>query len=115
MLLIEDDPDNRALFAELLAEARIDALCVSHDALPEPDPFQLVVTDLPSQVGYSTAGAKDWVTLLLSRYRAPVIVVTGRHEARAELRNVAAVIEKPIDIDSFVATIRATALESSGP
>jgi DNA-binding response OmpR family regulator len=110
VLVIEDDADSRALFEEILRESGIGVVCADHDALPEPDGFTLVVSDLPcSRQRYSSTLASDWVDLLRRRYGAPVIVVTGRSEAAEDaelLRTAHSVVSKPIDIDEFVTTVR---------
>ena len=110
-LVIEDDPASRDLFRDVLADAQIDSVCVDHDALPAPDGFTVVVSDLPTLNGhYSTAEARAWVTDLRQRYGAPVIIVTGRSEATydgALARDVWSVVAKPLDIDDLVARVRA--------
>jgi DNA-binding response OmpR family regulator len=116
LLVVEDDPDSRALFGELLADAGIDAVCVDHQALPERDGFGLVMTDLPGKGRFSIAEAREWTALLHERYRAPIVIVTGRHEAASDevLRRSALMIEKPVDIDELLATIRG-ALDRGAP
>lgn len=110
VLVIEDDADSRALFAEILAESGIEAVPVDHDALPEPDGFTVVISDLPcSRTRYSTEWATNWVELLTRRYLAPVIVLTGHTEAMrdARLRRAASyIIAKPIDVSAFVEVVR---------
>ena len=111
VLILEDDPDSRALFQEILADSGVQAHAADHDELPEPDGYTLIVSDLPLvHRAYSSTLASDWVQLLRERYVAPVIVVTGHAEAMVddELWQAASrVIAKPIDVEEFVALVRA--------
>jgi DNA-binding response OmpR family regulator len=110
VLVIEDDEDSRALFKEILTESGIEATCADHDALPDPDGFTVVVSDLPrTRTRYSSSCACDWVEALARRYLVPVIVMTGRSEAVHDdrLRRAAAfVMPKPIDVSEFIAIVR---------
>lgn len=112
-LVIEDDDVTRGLFLELLMDSGIPASSAGFDALPEPDEFRVVLTDLPlARRGYSSSAATEWVRLLRDRYGAAVIVATGHSEALhdGDLVGLAyAVIGKPISIDALTATVAAAA------
>ena len=109
MLILEDDPDSRALFQEILADSGVQAHAADHDTLPEPNGYTLIVSDLPLvHRAYSSTLASDWVRLLRERYVAPVIVVTGHAEAIVDgelCRAASRVIGKPIDVEEFVALV----------
>jgi DNA-binding response OmpR family regulator len=113
VLVVEDDPDSRLLFGEVLGDSQIESRCVEPSQLPEPDSFGVVVTDLPgiSGDGYSSARARDWIAQLQQRYAVPIVVVTARHEAQSDgaLSLAADVMHKPIDIDDFVTRVRRAA------
>jgi len=110
VLVVEDDADSRKLFDEILLDAEFEPVCVDHDALPEADGFSTIVSDLPeARGGYSSERMSMWARGLQTRYRAPLIVVTGRMEAArdSELRRASAhVVTKPIDVDAFVERVR---------
>lgn len=110
VLLVEDDEDSRTLFEEILTESGFLATCADHDALPEPDGFTVVVSDLPrTTTSYSSSCACEWVELLARRYAVPVIVMTGHSEAVRDdrLRRAAAyVMPKPIDVTEFLTIVR---------
>lgn len=112
VLLIEDDDDSRALFREVLADFGIAACCAVPNELPEQDHFEAVLTDLPQpRAPYSSATAREWVTGLRTRYRAPVLVLTGHSEAQTDphIAALAQVLVKPIDIDVLVERLRTAA------
>lgn len=110
VLVVEDDPDSRQLFGDILRDADLEPVCVDHGALPEADGFSVIVSDLPDQrAGYSSAQVSAWARDLQTRYRAPLIVLTGRSEAMRDdaLRGASAhVLTKPIDIDELVTRVR---------
>ena len=110
VLVVEDDADSRQLFEDILRDADLDPVCVDHEALPEADGFSVIVSDLPElRHGYSSARASAWARLLQNRYRAPLVVVTGRGEAARDeaLREASAhVLTKPLDIDELVRRVR---------
>jgi DNA-binding response OmpR family regulator len=110
-LVIEDDVDSRRLFGDILADANIETVCVDGQQLPEPDGFNVVISDLQGsgRSRYSSTRAREWVGLLSKRYAAPVIIVSARSEVRTDdalRRHAAHVMLKPIDVEEFVTRIR---------
>ena len=110
-LLIEDDVDIRSLLVEVLDDAEIDVVSAEPSALPASSRFSVIVTDLPHRDGYSPVEARAWIESLSTRFAAPIVIITARQEARADeyLRRATVMLQKPIDIEELVATIRAAA------
>ena len=111
VLLIEDDEDSRTLFAEVLEEAQMHVTSALPDALPKPDSFRIVVTDLPGHSAYSNDSALAWIDQLKTLFSVPIVVLTGRHEATHDdaLKSAAILLRKPIDIEELVSAVRKAA------
>ncbi len=110
VLLVEDDDDNRALMAEVLASSGWDVLSASSGreglrALSEHS-VDVVVTDvgMPGMCGLEVAKAAKAIAPSV-----PVVVVTGFVEddevGRAKGKDVDAVLVKPVDPDSLTRAV----------
>ena len=112
ILVIEDDDATLGLLREVFADGGVAMLGADQEQLPEPAAFSVVVTDLPRRnTPYSSDGAIQWVRHLSDRYAAPIIVVTGHADAwkDRQLRALAQVMTKPVDVDELVRLVRAAA------
>jgi CheY-like chemotaxis protein len=112
VLLAEDDADTRFLLSLVLAEQGYDVAAVRDGvealALAEQDAPDLVVMDqmMPRMTG------SDCATLMRAHPRlgrVPVVMVTAAAGLvqGAEQLPVDAVVEKPVELDGFVRTVRA--------
>jgi CheY-like chemotaxis protein len=119
VLVVEDDPANRALLAELLIEAGCAPRAVGRadrglDLLASWPP-DLLVLDL------SLPDMEGWELLRRARetaglHEVPAIVVSAlaRPEVPPGLVGPLAVVHKPFDIDAFVSSVRGLLAQGRG-
>lgn len=107
VLVVDDEPDVRALLSEVLAEKGLNAICAeTGKGLIEriesvvPD---LIVLDLllPGEHGL------DLAVTIKQRFYIPIIVVSGVYRAheimpQLETTRIEGFLEKPIDLKKFV-------------
>src|SRR3954469_3757736 len=112
VLIAEDDPDTRFLLSLVLNEQGYDIVCardgVEALVLAEKNPPDLIVVDqmMPRMTGsdcVSTLGADP------NLCRVPVVMVTAAAGLvrGTEHLGLDAVVEKPVELDRFVRTVRA--------
>lgn len=110
VLVLDDDREVVDLLSAILHDAGHRPVAatgldeVARDLQPD-----LVITDLVPLSSYSADAAREWVSALRGRYRAPVIVLTGHSAAADEPDRLGAdeLIEKPFDVDALVARVAA--------
>jgi CheY-like chemotaxis protein len=119
VLVVEDDPANRALLSELLIEAGCEPRAVGRADhgldLVAGWPPDLLVLDL------SLPDMEGWEFLRRARetaglHEVPVIVVSAlaHPEVPPGLVGQFAVVQKPFDIDAFLGTVRSLLVQRCG-
>lgn len=123
ILVIEDDPDLRELFHELLAD---EGYCVSSRGTPAADipgalaslAPDLIVTDSMGHAGESLTASLRSLRADLRLTRTPVILCTGAVRKLHDLDGAIAdlgvrVVLKPFDIDHLLGVVAAALDEGS--
>jgi two-component system OmpR family response regulator len=112
----EDDPDTRETLAEILRLAGFEVAPAANgeealSVLMRPFPLDVVVLDvsMPSVDGPTFLAARSGISEAAARI--PVVIVSGEQQRAFGLRDVAAVFEKPFDVDAFVSRIRALCVD----
>ena len=108
VLIVEDDPDLRRIFADALfwagfrVEQAHDGVTARH--MIERDPPDVVVLDieLPTLDGLSV---RDELAANSDTSHIPVVIVTGA-QFTWKLRSDDRVLQKPVTLDRLVATVR---------
>ncbi len=110
VLVIEDDPDIRALLKDVLDEVDYEVVAV-HDVRAALQLIRTVRVDLITlDLDLPGLSGKEFVRMLNERVRTPppIIVITSETPVSREVRaQVQAVVDKPFDIDDLIAKIRA--------
>jgi DNA-binding response OmpR family regulator len=110
VLVIEDDPDVRALLKDVLDEGNYEVVAV-HDVRAALQLIRTVRVDLVTlDLDLPGLPGKEFVRMLNERVRTPppIIVITSEGPVSREVRTqVQAVVDKPFDVDDLIAKIRA--------
>ena len=110
VLVIEDDPDVRALLKDVLDEGNYEVVAV-HDVRAALQLIRTVRVDLVTlDLDLPGLPGKEFMRMLNERVRTPppIIVITSEGPvSRAVRAQVQAVVDKPFDVDDLIAKIRA--------
>ena len=110
VLVIEDDPDVRALLKDVLDEGNYEVVAV-HDVRAALQLIRTVRVDLVTlDLDLPGLPGKEFVRMLNERVRTPppIIVITSEGPVSREVRTqVQAVVDKPFDVDDLIAKISA--------
>lgn len=110
VLVIEDDPDVRALLRDVLNEDNYEVVAV-HDVRAALQLIRTVRVDLVTlDLDLPGLPGKEFVRMLNERTGTlpPIIVITSEGPvSRAVRAQVQAVVDKPFDVDDLIAKIRA--------
>ncbi len=110
VLVIEDDPDVRALLKDVLDEGNYEVVAV-HDVRAALQLIRTVRVDLVTlDLDLPGLPGKEFVRMLNERVRTPppIIVITSEGPVSREVRTqVQAIVDKPFDVDDLIAKIRA--------
>ena len=108
ILVIDDDVPVAELIAVVLQEANFRVVVLHRLSDVPSERFDCIVTDLIDVDPYSYEAARDWILRLADRFPVtPVVIVTGRREARDDRERLGApVLIKPFDIEDLVSAVR---------
>jgi DNA-binding NtrC family response regulator len=119
ILIVEDDPEQVALYAQVLADYRLAHVSTASAALRAlaEQPPDLIILDHVLAAG--ELGAEFLPSLRAAAAHVPVVVISGTLDIRGQLQALQGphsadyVIEKPVDIDELERTVR-TAMDECG-
>lgn len=114
--VLEDDEDHRELIAAVLRDAgHIAQLFEAPQSLPPAWRGDAIITDTFS-IRYDRAFTADAIATLRRRFSAAIVLVSAHHDVvrDSELLGADAVVSKPFEIDTLVATVERAILKVRG-
>ena len=109
VLVIDDDVTLAELMRVVLEDAEFTVAVATNPRDLPSGRFDCIVTDLVTVGAYNLDDARDWLLRLSDRHPlVPTLVATAHAEARLDqvALGATAVILKPFDLDTFIATVR---------